>query len=467
MKKKLAFIVIYLLVCLVPLITVGMSQDTSASEKRESAGFPKAVSEGKLNTQYFTQFDAWFSDHMGGRSFLVKAQTAMKEKLFGESAESSVILGKNGWLFYADTEDDYCHVRTMSDRNVENAARILLMLSDYCKENGAEFVFTVAPNKNTLYSENMPSRYRQAGEKSNLDALTEALARYDVKYADLEAAFREQSKVLYQARDSHWTYEGAMLAYRTIIDRLMSEHDHFMEVTFTERNDWDADLANMIYPDAADDDPQMYPNIDYSFVTKGDMVIDEALVIETLGGAGEGNLLMFRDSFGNTMWRYFAEGFSKAEFQRAVPYRMSSVKRISADTVVLEIVERNLINLVEKAPLMEAPTAEPEMLDAVDMNDAADHLEFETSNGLLHAYGWIDAGWLGEQYRVYVVVSEDGHNTFYEAFPAYERELLGTEEGGDNGFSAYLPEGTSETAVVGVLVETKGHFFYATAEAMK
>ncbi|MBP5411120.1 MAG: hypothetical protein J6Y26_04310, partial [Lachnospiraceae bacterium] len=145
MKKKLAFIVIYLLACLVPLITVGMSQDTSASEKRESAEFPKAVSEGKLKTQYFTQFDALFSDHMCGRSFLVKAQTAMKEKLFGESAESSVILGKNGWLFYADTEDDYCHVRTMSDRNVENAARILLMLSDYCKENGAEFVFTVAP----------------------------------------------------------------------------------------------------------------------------------------------------------------------------------------------------------------------------------------------------------------------------------------------------------------------------------
>ncbi len=467
MKKKLAFIVIYLLVCLVPLITVGMSQDTSASEKRESAEFPKAVSEGKLNTQYFTQFDAWFSDHMGGRSFLVKAQTAMKEKLFGESAESSVILGKNGWLYYADTEDDYCHVRTMSDRNIDNAAQILSMLQTYCRDNGAEFVFTVAPNKNTLYADNMPARYTQAKGRSNLEALTTALYEYGVKYADLTMAFRMEDKVLYQPRDSHWTYEGAMLAYRTILDSLTTEHDRFENVTFTERNDWDADLANMIYPDAADDDPQMYPNIDYSFVTKGDMVIDEALVIETLGGAGEGNLLMFRDSFGNTMWRYFAEGFSKAEFQRAVPYRMSSVKRISADTVVLEIVERNLINLVEKAPLMEAPTAEPEMLDAVDMNDAADHLEFETSNGLLHAYGWIDAGWLGEQYRVYVVVSEDGHNTFYEAFNAYERQLLGTEEGGDNGFSAYLPEGTTEAAVIGILVETKGHFFYATADAMK
>ena len=468
MKKKPAFIVIYLLICLIPLATVGLSKDTSASEKRESAEFPRALSDGKLNTAFFTQFDAWFSDHMGGRSFLVSAQTAMKEKLFGESAESSVILGKDGWLFYEKTADDYCHVRTMTDRNVENAARILSMLSDYCAEHGAEFVFTVAPNKNTLYPDNMPGRYGVADGRSNLEALAEALPRYGVTYVNLVTAFSGEDKVLYQPRDSHWTYEGGMLAYRRIVDGLTAQHDHFADVTYTERNDWDADLVNMIYPDAPDDDAQTYPNINYTFTVKGgSTVFDEALVIETLGGAGTGNLLMFRDSFGNTMWRYFAQGFSKAEFQRAVPYRMSSVQRLGADAVVLEIVERNLINLVEKAPLMEAPKAELDMLDAVDMREAVNHMEHEAANGFLHVYGWIDEEWLGDCYRIYTVVAEEGRNAFYEAFPAYERELLGTEESGDNGFSAYLPESVVPDAVKGILVETNGRFYYAPRESMK
>ena len=468
MKKKLAFIVIYLLVCLVPLVTVGLSKDTSASEKRESAEFPKAVSDGKLNTSFFTQFDAWFSDHMGGRSFLVSAETKMKEKLFGESAESSVILGKDGWLFYEKTVDDYCHVRTMTDRNVENAARTLQMMSDYCAAQGAEFVFTVAPNKNTLYPEYMPDRYDKADGMSNLEALAAALPRYGVTYVNLVTAFSGEDKVLYQPRDSHWTYEGGMLAYRRIVDALTKEHDHFADVTYTVKNDWDADLANMIYPDAPDEDEQTYPNIDYTFTVKGgSTVFDEALVIETLGGPGTGNLLMFRDSFGNTTWRYFAQGFSKAEFQRAVPYRMNSVQRLGADAVVLEIVERNLINLVEKAPLMEAPKAELDILDAVDMKDAANHMENESVSSFLHVYGWIDEEWLGDRYRVYMVVNENGTNAFYEAFPSFERELFGKEDSGDNGFSAYLPESVTVEAVKGILVETNGRYYYAPSETMK
>ena len=45
---------------------------------------------------------------------------------------------------------------------------------------------------------------------------------------------------------------------------------------------------------------------------------------------------MFRDSFGNTTWRYFAEAFEKAEFERGVPYAVNSVGRLSAHTVSAE-----------------------------------------------------------------------------------------------------------------------------------
>jgi hypothetical protein len=460
MKKKIIFIIVYMVVCVTPFATLWfMKNDTSEQEKRELAAFPKLSVDGTPNTAFFTQFDDWFSDHLGFRSYLVSAQTALKEYAFGESAEPTVILGKNGWLFYEKTLDDYCHIATLSKRNADNVAYSMKLLQEYCNVQGADFVFTVAPNKNTLYADNMPGRYVRLSEDSNLTRLESSLARYNIPYADLKAAFMNDGRVLYQPRDSHWTYEGAMLAYRTIVAKLSSEHDIFQEITYTERRDWDADLVNMLYPGAADDDPQVYPNLEWSFVVKGDTVYDEALVIETIAGSGEGSLLMFRDSFGNTMWRYFAESFEKADFERAFPYRMSFVDRIGASAVVIEVVERNLINLAEKAPVMKAPKRDIQITDAYDMSGHPNCMKTGESAGLLHVYGAIDPEILGESYRVYLVVEDEEGKAFYEAFPILEKELLNEDETGDNGFSAYLPVELSGS-LSGVLVWTDDKYYY-------
>ena len=460
MKKKIIFIIVYMVVCVVPFATLWfMKNDTSAQEKRELAAFPKLSEDGAPNTEFFTQFDDWFADHLGLRSYLITAQTAVKEYLFAESAEPTVVLGKNGWLFYEKTVDDYCHVATLSGRNADNVAYSLKLLQEYCNAQGADFVFTVAPNKNTLYSENMPDRYVTLSGDSNLQKLELALGYYGVPYADLKAAFLNDGRCLYQPRDSHWTYEGAMLAYRTILEKLSSKHDIFQGITYTERRDWDADLVNMLYPDAADDDPQVYPNLEWSFVVKGDTVYDEALVIETLAGSGEGSLLMFRDSFGNTMWRYFAESFEKADFERAFPYRMSFVDRIGANAVVIEIVERNLINLAEKAPVMKAPKRDIQITDAYDMSGHPNCMKTGESAGLLHVYGMIDPELLGERYRVYLVVEEEDGKAFYEAFPICEKELLDEPQTGDNGFSGYLPAEFNGSSI-GVLVYTDDKYYY-------
>lgn len=461
MKKKVVFIIIYVLLCLTPLAMLPLSKDTSAEEKRDLSAFPEVKKEGKLNLSFFTEFDAWFTDHMGGRSYLVEAQTMMKEYVFGESANSSVILGKNGWLFYEETADDYANVASLTERNSRNVAITLRMMQDYCTERGVDFVFTVAPNKNTLYPDNMPAWYVRTSGKSNLDMLAADLDRFGVKYADLKSMFLKEPKAYYQPRDSHWTYEGGMLAYRTIVNKLSKKHSLFEDVTFTERADWDADLVNMMYPGAPDTDVQMYPEITYSFAVKGAFVSDMDMVIETTGGAGEGSLLMFRDSFGNTTWRYFAEAFAEVDFERAVPYRLNAIDRIGADTVVLEIVERNLKNLAEKAPMMEAPKRNLEVLDAYDISDRDNQVASRAAGVFFHIYGSIAPEILDEDYHVYIIAKKSGNAVFYEAFPIYERELLTSERCCDNGFSCYLPEEVAtEADSLGILTVSNGKYYY-------
>ena len=72
---------------------------------------------------------------------------------------------------------------------------------------------------------------------------------------------------------------------------------------------------------------------------------------------------MFRDSFGNLLHSFLADAYGQAAFSRAMPYQMSLLDQTGADTVILEIVERNLDWWATRAPIFPAPertlTGEP------------------------------------------------------------------------------------------------------------
>ena len=81
----------------------------------------------------------------------------------------------------------------------------------------------------------------------------------------------------------------------------------------------------------------------------------DRIKIETINsGSHEGNLLMFRDSFGNALYPFLADTFSYCAFRGWYLIGWTGFPR-GFDYVVVEIVERNLKNLAVKAPVMPAP----------------------------------------------------------------------------------------------------------------
>ena len=64
---------------------------------------------------------------------------------------------------------------------------------------------------------------------------------------------------------------------------------------------------------------------------------------------------MFRDSFGNTLYPFLADSFGQATFSRSMPYRLTMLEDTGADTVLIELVERNLDYLCTRAPVFPAP----------------------------------------------------------------------------------------------------------------
>ena len=147
-------------------------------------------------------------------------------------------------------------------------------------------------------------------------------------------------------------------------------------------------------------------------------------MIHTLRAERSGSLLMFRDSFGNSLYPYMADSFFEARFSRAMPYDLSLLDDSDTDTLVIEIVERNIDWLAQRAPIFPAPMREISVTEVCDPS-----LQFtcgftQTDNAVCCS-GNLDCA-PDTDSPIYLVC--DG--TVYEASPAGSGELP---------FTAYLP----------------------------
>lgn len=438
MKKKLpyaAFTALILLLCLIP--SLGMllpkGEGTAGGNQTLSRAPSLRDPEGNWNPKYLSQIQDYAGDNFYLRQDMITAWSALNARALKSSITEDVVLGGDGWLYFADTLPDYAGLDPMTDREIFSAARNLALISEYCESQGAEFLFTVAPNKNSLYPEHMPDLTLPAARQPyDAKRLAEALAEQGVSYLDCFALLRGQEETLYFKTDSHWNGKGAALAADAVNEALGRSSGYF-EGPFAQEEVHKGDLYDMLYPagDGLEAD-QVYGG---GLTVEYDVPIRSAenLTIMTHGG-GEGSLVMFRDSFGNNLYPYLADSFDAALFSRSMPYRLDLVAQREADYVVAELVERNLRYLIQNVPVMPAPCRgmeKPEGLYTWSPEVSLDSVPSEDLPG----YSLVTGPQIPEDVILpainpdsqMLVLASDGN--YYEAF------LLE-----DNGIGLYLPE---------------------------
>ena len=437
MKKKLAyaaFTALILLLCLIP--SLGMllpAQEGAAGGNQALSRAPSLRDpEGNWNPGYLSQIQDYAGDNFYLRQEMITAWSALNAKGLRSSITEDVVLGTDGWLYFADTLPDYVGLQPMTDREIFSAARNLRLMAEYCESQGARFLFTLAPNKNSLYPEHMPNLTLPSARKPrDAKRLAEELERQGVDYLDCFALFRGQEETLYFKTDSHWNGKGAALA-ADAVNRALGRSSGYFDGPFTREEVHKGDLCDMLYPagEGLEADP----------VYSGELTIEydvpirsaENLTIMTHGG-GEGSLVMFRDSFGNNLYPYLADSFGAALFSRSMPYRLDLAAQREADYVAAELVERNLRYLIQNVPVMPAPGRGTEKPEGFTVYGSGVNFDVEPSEDLpgyvlVTGPPALAGRELPEADSPVLVSASDG--TYYEAF------LL---EGGGAGL--YLPEG--------------------------
>jgi alginate O-acetyltransferase complex protein AlgJ len=217
-------IALFLAVLVTPMLAlgVGVGLDKDSERRFEQWNpFPEWSWRPKKLLRYPPALQRYYNARFAFRGALMRSHAWLKIKLFNVSSTDRVTLGKDGWLFYAadGTLDDYRRIRPFTNAELDGWTRMLVQRRDWLRKRGIPFLFTIAPNPQTLYSEFMPESVRRSNNPSRMDQLLAHLRQTtDIDVLDLRPALlamKQHERVAYMT-DTHWNQIGGFVAYQEI-----------------------------------------------------------------------------------------------------------------------------------------------------------------------------------------------------------------------------------------------------------
>ena len=333
-------------------------------ENRTPATLPQAPSTLRDWLSLPGRFELYFNDHFGARSRLLTFDHWAKAVVFGVSPVSTVLVGKDGWLYFLGEDSKgfdrwYRGIGALTDAEIAALRDELLHRREYLERLGIPYVVVVVPEKYSVYSEFLPDWAKPVTTITALDRVADEIAHHpELHFIDLRSALRaaKQSGRVYYKTDSHWNFAGASAGYQVLMSKLERLLPGLSSVPprhapYDPATDfYSGDLSRMIgaatrfreedvaplwkilaetSPHCARRDPVgETPGFEFYVYTCPDPPRYRALV--------------FRDSMAIPLIPLLSENFVRATYVSARRMDPALVERLKPDVVVEELVERTL-----------------------------------------------------------------------------------------------------------------------------
>lgn len=366
---NLAITLVFIIAITLPLLGSILADGSavSASEKRSLNSLPETPRTKKEFKRYPEKFNLYYQDHFGYRDHLVQAYNQAKLAM-GDSPSEKVILGRNGWLFYRGIADDDLinatrGIREYSQSELDQYARVLQARYDWLANQGIRYIFVIAPNKHTVYPEQLPDYMYKVSDKTITDAFTDHMASHTtVPVIDLRQPLKNKKQSgnqLYFKSDTHWNHFGSSIAQYEIAQYLASYFPE--EITpvdyklddFRVRRGTGGDLA--IFIGARDKYAEDYPRPKFEKCTRRPKPVSgnfQETFTTNCKGSGL-NVVVFRDSFFTWLHPYISQYFNRATFTGDL-LTYSRLKQLvdkhQPAIVIQEIAERTLTRIPPEEP---------------------------------------------------------------------------------------------------------------------
>ena len=197
-------------------------ETTAYYENRTLAERPALTLSSLWDGSFGIAFESWYSDHIPGRTALLKADTRVQMDVLDRPVVNDVVLEAGDVLVpfqeYAEqTETEYA----------EAAAPIadgFGRLNAHIEANGGVFRYVGFPEQRFYFADRYPDYLdSHETESAAADAIfAQALEDRGVSFLDMGAMYETRGNPAgyYSAVDHHYNYYGAYAAYRAILDDL-------------------------------------------------------------------------------------------------------------------------------------------------------------------------------------------------------------------------------------------------------
>ena len=180
---------------------------------------------------------SYVGDRFGLREQLVWLNSRLRFAL-GVSSTPKVAIGRDGFLYYAYEPERLMEQHTGEDvftpKALDDWVASIAANQAWLAARGIAYYVVVAPDKSTIYPEDLPDYPPLPHGTTRLDQVVAAVAgRDDIALIDPRAAIaaEKMQHQMYTHADSHWGPRAAFVAYSQLMDRIRRRFPDAMPVT--------------------------------------------------------------------------------------------------------------------------------------------------------------------------------------------------------------------------------------------
>lgn len=349
-KRSLILMIIFFVVTILPGIVyffIGKYINTKNHENRNLSVKP-VLSVNNYET-FPKEYEAYYNDNIPFREQLVRLNNYIDHFIFKQFSNGNVVMGKDGWLFYKGDTDpvrqSMGYWNLFTDKQLEIIANNLMSSSEVLESMGIEFVLFIAPNKETIYREEIP--YELKSETTCTDQLVNYLKENtDIRVVYpkdelLKAKSEKPDQLLYHKLDTHWNSAGAYIGAVSLAKELGKDMPLIDEVDLEPFYNSTGDLTNMLGGISIKNGDLDYNVTDASSLKTENKKYDfNTEYIYYTPGADQRTLFVSRDSFSTALAPFIAKQFENSVFIHRKFFNIQQIFDYKSDIFVYETVER-------------------------------------------------------------------------------------------------------------------------------
>ena len=310
--KKYIFVgtFIFILFGFTFLSVIQKDNTISEIENKILSQAPKLTLESIKNGSYMKDFDEYVVDQFPGRMEIISLKNKLMSFL-GYSEFKNIYIGKTGRML---------EKFTINLDTVNNNLEVMNKMNDYF---GIESIGMFIPNSIAIYKEELPSYAITDSQESLLNYISN---NYKGKfYTPYDVLVDNKDNYIYFNTDHHWTQLGAKIMYEDYYNKKIKMKyekvsDNFLGTYYSKslinKNKADkiysyTDLKNYeikydgLNSNSLYDESKLKGKNKYQYFMNGDPAMS------LITGEGEGEVLIFKDSFAHCYIPFLAKEYSK------------------------------------------------------------------------------------------------------------------------------------------------------------